>query len=429
MSMISYAQNFEDVMLWRALKGVENGFYIDIGALIPHRDSVTKHFYLNGWFGINVEPILEYQTLFEQERPRDINLAVAVGDQEGCLPIYLVNGLGGLATLDPSTASMHHQAGLEIGFRTIEVKTLKSIWEAHVPKNQPVHFLKIDVEGYEEKVLRSNDWEKCRPWILVVEATIPNSPKECHYAWEPILLAANYVLAYADGLNRFYVARERQELCEHFKYPPNFFDYFVPTLLVEAEEQKKLLDDQIRSLQNELDQMNFRLCQITQLANDQENRCIELEKEHTNQQAELRLQAQKSRESRDETLRQLHAILNSKSWQITKPLRIVNYHFHPLIRLVIKRPIKKILYVLSGYLKKHPRVSLLFKALLEKFPVINERIVAILKHQQYVSRNIVNTTNKVSPQTEADMSPCTKLFYRRIKAALPALEAKPEDLQ
>ena len=32
MSFISYAQNFEDVMLWRALKHISEGFYIDIGA-------------------------------------------------------------------------------------------------------------------------------------------------------------------------------------------------------------------------------------------------------------------------------------------------------------------------------------------------------------------------------------------------------------
>ncbi len=37
----SYAQNFEDVMLWRALKHVSNGYYIDIGAQDPSIDSVS----------------------------------------------------------------------------------------------------------------------------------------------------------------------------------------------------------------------------------------------------------------------------------------------------------------------------------------------------------------------------------------------------
>jgi len=54
--MISYAQNFEDVILERIFKDKESGFYVDIGACHPVYDSVTYHFYLKGWSGINVEP-------------------------------------------------------------------------------------------------------------------------------------------------------------------------------------------------------------------------------------------------------------------------------------------------------------------------------------------------------------------------------------
>lgn len=57
MTFISYAQNYEDVMLHRALKGVEKGFYIDVGANDPVQYSVTKAFYERGWRGINIEPI------------------------------------------------------------------------------------------------------------------------------------------------------------------------------------------------------------------------------------------------------------------------------------------------------------------------------------------------------------------------------------
>ena len=45
MSFVSYSQNFEDVMLWRALKYVENGFYIDIGSQDPVIDYVSLAFY------------------------------------------------------------------------------------------------------------------------------------------------------------------------------------------------------------------------------------------------------------------------------------------------------------------------------------------------------------------------------------------------
>jgi hypothetical protein len=38
---VSNAANFEDVMLWRALKGVMPGFYIDVGAHAPVSGSVS----------------------------------------------------------------------------------------------------------------------------------------------------------------------------------------------------------------------------------------------------------------------------------------------------------------------------------------------------------------------------------------------------
>ena len=71
MTFISYSQNFEDVMLWRALKHIKNGFYIDVGANHPEEDSVTKSFYENGWSGINIEPEKEFYELLEEGRESD----------------------------------------------------------------------------------------------------------------------------------------------------------------------------------------------------------------------------------------------------------------------------------------------------------------------------------------------------------------------
>ena len=76
---VSYAQNFEDVMLHRVFGSVGDGFYIDIGAWHPDLHSVTKHFYDMGWTGINIEPSKSYARLLKRRRRRDINLDVAIG--------------------------------------------------------------------------------------------------------------------------------------------------------------------------------------------------------------------------------------------------------------------------------------------------------------------------------------------------------------
>ena len=77
---VTYAQNFEDVILWRALKHIDRGFYVDCGAYDPTRHSVTKAFYDRGWRGINIEPILSLLQEFVVQRPLDANLAIAISD-------------------------------------------------------------------------------------------------------------------------------------------------------------------------------------------------------------------------------------------------------------------------------------------------------------------------------------------------------------
>src|SRR3990170_2668962 len=98
MTFISYAQNFEDVILRRVLKDVEQGFYIDVGASDPVDDSVTKAFYDLGWHGINIEPIPTYFNLLCEHRPRDINLPVAISDKVGKIKIYDVPTIRGWGT-------------------------------------------------------------------------------------------------------------------------------------------------------------------------------------------------------------------------------------------------------------------------------------------------------------------------------------------
>src|SRR2546423_10649850 len=55
-AVITYAQNFEDVILARVFSGCTDGFYVDVGAGDPLNLSVTKWFYDLGWDGINIEP-------------------------------------------------------------------------------------------------------------------------------------------------------------------------------------------------------------------------------------------------------------------------------------------------------------------------------------------------------------------------------------
>jgi Methyltransferase FkbM domain len=106
------------------------------------------------------------------------------------------------------------------------VTTLAAICQRYAPRD--IHFLKIDVEGAEQSVLTGADFTTFRPWIVLVEATWPNSQEASHESWESRLIDAGYRFVWFDGLNRFYVAAERyEELHQHFRTPPNVFDNFL----------------------------------------------------------------------------------------------------------------------------------------------------------------------------------------------------------
>jgi len=222
--VISYAQNLEDVLLARALAGVDRGFYIDVGAFDPEIDSVTRHFYDAGWRGINIEPVAAQHALFARARVRDINLNVALGRTGGALTFHDFSPLG-VSTLDPVVAGEMRARGFAGREVTVPVITLAQVCRDHDVRK--IDFLKIDVEGYETEVLAGHDWDFVRPRILLVEATRPMSTAPSYAAWEPMLLRQGYQFAWFDGLNRFYVRREDADLLAHFKIPPNIFDCYA----------------------------------------------------------------------------------------------------------------------------------------------------------------------------------------------------------
>jgi FkbM family methyltransferase len=242
-AIVSYAQTHEDVLLWRALNNVHHGFYIDIGAYDPTVSSVTRAFYDRGWRGINVEPDRSYAAKLREERPLDVTLEVALGHSPGIATLYEF-GDTGLSTLVKEIADEHAARGFTALERPISVTTLAAVLDDL--GDQQVHFLKIDVEGFEQQVLLGADFAKVRPWIVLIEANRPMTTISTSRHWEYLLLEAGYEFAYFDGLNRFYIANERQYLKRFFSVPVSIYDPFrdsevvsLTTAVAELERDKE----------------------------------------------------------------------------------------------------------------------------------------------------------------------------------------------
>ena len=203
-SFISYSQFLEDLILFSVFYDVENGFYIDIGANDPNIISVTKNFYIRGWYGINVEPLPDKYQDLTKYRKRDINLQIGVGKMKENGTLY-VHGFGSTLKKKKNYKSI-----------TINVDTMFNICRKYVPKNEIIQFCKIDVEGGEKDVLLGYDFESYRPKVFCIESTLPGTNIPCHNLWEDILLKNDYSFAYQYRINRYYIDNRINGLRERF---------------------------------------------------------------------------------------------------------------------------------------------------------------------------------------------------------------------
>lgn len=223
--MISYSQNFEDVLLNRLFPDDYRGFYIDVGASHPTVGSVTAHFYARGWNGVNVEPSCSFEQL-HRERPRDVNLHLALSNRAGLATFYEFPEAPGLSSFHQDVAALSiARFHFRCVTRPVPVATLEQVCREHV--RRPIDFLSIDVEGSEREVLEGADFRRFRPRVIIVEATPPHGGQTLHGRWEDLLLSADYTFANFDGLNRFYVCKNEPELAAKLAVPANVFDNFT----------------------------------------------------------------------------------------------------------------------------------------------------------------------------------------------------------
>jgi hypothetical protein len=202
--------------------------------------------------------------------------------------------------------------------------------------------MKIDVEGFEQEVLKSADFENFRPMVILIESTEPNSKVESQQDWEEILISSNYFFCYADGLNRFYLSNESKDLNIHFQYPPNVFDdfkispnspFYNPSLIDANLQEKELRLTEVKAeLSNSKRDLNLISDELNQLrdALTQERDALTQERDALNTELGL-VVAERDRithaltserdqiaADRDTANAKLEAVVNSRIWRFTK---------------------------------------------------------------------------------------------------------------
>ena len=409
--LTSYAQNFEDVILWRALRQVEGGFYIDVGAQDPVEDSVSLGFYEKGWRGVHVEPTLHYAEKLRAARPDETVIQAAIASDAGLLHFYEIAETG-LSTGDETQAQHHRDAGFTVRETDVPCMPLGALLDRFA--DRPIHWLKIDVEGLEQQVLESWGDSPVRPWIVVVEAVVPGTPVPSHESWDRLVTAKGYKAVYFDGLNRYYLSDEHKDLAGRFNAGPNVFDEFVLSG-TSTNRFSKLLTNRIEDIQQRFDhalgvhailQEESKAKLIATIKDLQHARTEaaefreqlnELYKRHTDAMQDAALQKQADDRARleaehefarqREELRgqlydvnvRLANVLNSSSWKITRPWRLLGRlagHLRQGLRAAPRKIValpRRLVSRLIGAIRARPGLKRILVALINRIPGLAAR--------------------------------------------------------
>jgi FkbM family methyltransferase len=412
MSFISYAQNFEDVMLWRALKHVKKGFYIDIGAQDPIVDSVSLAFYEHGWRGVHVEPTQQYSSKLKQARPDEIVEQLAIGDSSKNPLIFFEFSDTGLSTGSPEVAKRHEQAGYKSIHTEVPVISLDVLMEKY--GNRDVNWLKLDVEGLEASVLQSWRIAALRPWVLVIESTRPLTQEQSYAEWESMVIEKGYSFVYFDGLNRFYVHEDHSELLSAFASPPSIFDGFVLSGTA-SQPFCQLVAEKGRQSRVQAELAEAKAQQASERA-----ALAEAKAQQASERAALaETQAKQAGERAVNAVSALTAVHHSSSWRLTAPLRRASRAVSAFsqgqkdLKPAIKTKTKLLLAHASLYVNRRPKLRQAALVVLAKFPALKARLKVAT-----MNRYFEQTTKPTDSNDLANLTPRARQIYADLKDSI-----------
>lgn len=155
------------------LKHIENGFFVEAGAMDGLFMSNTKILEDLGWQGLLIEPSKKAANLCKKNRKARVeNCALVSKDYEGktVMGDFLFDGEYGVGAWSSITRHAYgfFSYGRPMGMTTeVVAKTLKDVLAEHNIKK--IDLLSLDVEGYELEVLKGTDLNEVDITFILVE--------------------------------------------------------------------------------------------------------------------------------------------------------------------------------------------------------------------------------------------------------------------
>ncbi|HSH94404.1 MAG TPA: FkbM family methyltransferase [Roseimicrobium sp.] len=165
-----WSQYGEEIGLDRVLDPKKTGFFVDVGCFHPTKYNNTYKFYRRGWRGINIDLDEIKIAAFNLRRPDDINLLACVSNEEATVDLCSSGTYSLTQTIDPETMEKMRKRNQKLEMRTVKTTPLTKIIDGTQFRDRKIDLLSVDVEGNEEKVLASLDFERYCPKIMILES-------------------------------------------------------------------------------------------------------------------------------------------------------------------------------------------------------------------------------------------------------------------
>ncbi|MBP9682970.1 MAG: FkbM family methyltransferase [Bacteriovorax sp.] len=190
------------------------GKFVDVGANDGIIGSMTYELENQGWSGILIEPNPKLAQHLKLVRTSPV-FQNAISSNEGELDFYIVEGPGnlhGLSRFHYTQEFGNHviKSGGAVHKTAVQVRKISNIMN-EAENLDHVDFLKIDVEGHEHEVLKSFDFVKFRPALIVTEDNFKDSDKSVRR----FLHSKGYAVIARDRINYWFAPKCQ---IKHFLY-------------------------------------------------------------------------------------------------------------------------------------------------------------------------------------------------------------------
>lgn len=205
---LSYSQAGEDLIIDFIFKAIgrTNIHYVDIGAHEPIYLSNTYLFYEKGNRGVLIDASIECCRRSAIARPEDIIQNIGVTGKDASVLDFYIMDPPTLNTFSKEEASLCGHEIKEI--LRIKVENINTIL-GNLPFKQ-IDLLSLDVEGLDEEIIHSMNFEKFRPTVICLETITYSKNRDGKKKVELIntVVANDYVLFADTYINTIFVDRK-----------------------------------------------------------------------------------------------------------------------------------------------------------------------------------------------------------------------------